>query len=622
MYNLPQSIDTYEPQFIRIVTARSNHPEWSDSPTPSCIYIPHTRFLAMNNTLKNRPVADDVIDGIVDYVNRELDIISDDFINQNYHELNIIVGEGYVIKGRIFRVEDRQAIFDDSVGGDEMQDLTIGVCIYFNDLTDLTIAEALHFDNLRLSQTGEFILKYSKDTLSLVLSRGFLTSLGKRKGETIFLDELVPIEYLDKTREEILLAIENGENNFETRMIDDEGKLFWVSVHLKTEKKDDSNGTIAGFVKNIDNEMKERLIIEKNYREQQIALRLMSGVIYTVEFDDENNPKFIQTPEADSFGIQWEKLESDSSFNTNPFYMMIDPRDRVQAIEEFKKIKNGEPLDIQFRIVISDDGEVRNVHNYVIPTFNHEGKVTGATGGFIDVTELVAKQSYEELLSKISMLVHDLKNPLQVIIFAVATLKKHIDKFTFEQKTEQLQWIRDSVDGMNKSIEGMLMIAKAEQEDSKEYLSIRELIPRCFEEAQVLDRHVEINFRGTRDIIFTNTLLITHAFVNLITNADKYSPKETNIEIYIVENPNFIEVSIRDYGIGIPTEDQKAIFKEFKRASNVGKINGSGVGLVSVFRTIKNMGPGYDMSFTSSGVDGEGCEFKIIIPTQPAPVEP
>lgn len=75
---------------------------------------------------------------------------------------------------------------------------------------------------------------------------------------------------------------------------------------------------------------------------------------------------------------------------------------------------------------------------------------------------------------------------------------------------------------------------------------------------------------------------------NLIANAIKYSPENSTIDMkfFVNDTDNFLHFSIKDHGIGIPTEDQAGIFNR-KRASNTGEIPGTGYGLFRASNYVK-----------------------------------
>ena len=72
---------------------------------------------------------------------------------------------------------------------------------------------------------------------------------------------------------------------------------------------------------------------------------------------------------------------------------------------------------------------------------------------------------------------------------------------------------------------------------------------------------------------------IKHIIVNLLSNALKYSEKDTPIEISINKDKTGVKFSFRDYGIGISKKDFKHLFEPFHRGVNVGEVSGTGLGL-------------------------------------------
>ncbi|NCX96697.1 MAG: ATP-binding protein, partial [Chitinophagia bacterium] len=81
--------------------------------------------------------------------------------------------------------------------------------------------------------------------------------------------------------------------------------------------------------------------------------------------------------------------------------------------------------------------------------------------------------------------------------------------------------------------------------------------------------------------------LIRHAIVNLLNNAFKYSPGKPSPEFSISSVDNTTILEIKDYGIGIPEAEMDKLYDSFFRASNVGAISGTGIGLMVVDYSIK-----------------------------------
>ena len=106
----------------------------------------------------------------------------------------------------------------------------------------------------------------------------------------------------------------------------------------------------------------------------------------------------------------------------------------------------------------------------------------------------------------------------------------------------------------------------------------------------------------------TDRNILKNILFNLISNAIKYS--ELTIDISAKNIDDHIEISIQDHGIGIPAEDQKHLFTRFFRATNVGNIQGTGLGLNIVKRYCELLSA--DINVQS--IYGEGTTVLIKIP--------
>jgi len=97
---------------------------------------------------------------------------------------------------------------------------------------------------------------------------------------------------------------------------------------------------------------------------------------------------------------------------------------------------------------------------------------------------------------------------------------------------------------------------------------------------------------------------------NLIYNAIKYSPENTQIELQVKKQGEFILFIIIDEGIGIPKKDQKFIFNRYFRAENVLNTQGTGIGLNIVKTHLENLGG----SITFESEENKGSTFIVKLP--------
>ena len=100
--------------------------------------------------------------------------------------------------------------------------------------------------------------------------------------------------------------------------------------------------------------------------------------------------------------------------------------------------------------------------------------------------------------------------------------------------------------------------------------------------------------------------------LNLLSNAIKFTPENRNIYVNIFEHDNFLDIHIKDEGLGIESKDMKNIFKRFMQSdkSLARKNEGSGIGL-SIVKSIIDLHNGHISVESEVNV---GSTFKIILP--------
>ena len=111
-------------------------------------------------------------------------------------------------------------------------------------------------------------------------------------------------------------------------------------------------------------------------------------------------------------------------------------------------------------------------------------------------------------------------------------------------------------------------------------------------------------------LTYTDSSLLKHVLINLISNAIKFSPDNARITISCkVDNEN-TTLKITDQGMGIPMADQIHLFERFFRATNATNIQGTGLGLHIVGRYIEIL----NGSISYESELEKGSIFKIVLP--------
>ena len=124
----------------------------------------------------------------------------------------------------------------------------------------------------------------------------------------------------------------------------------------------------------------------------------------------------------------------------------------------------------------------------------------------------------------------------------------------------------------------------------------------------VATRH--LNFPSLN--LLSDKKLLRQIFINLISNAVKYTPADKNVYISFEEQPELIILRVEDEGIGIPEEDFSTLFEPFMRSKNIGKIKGTGLGLPILKRAVELLGGRIDFASKLN----IGSTFNVYLPIQ------
>ncbi|MCJ7700837.1 MAG: hybrid sensor histidine kinase/response regulator [Anaerolineales bacterium] len=142
--------------------------------------------------------------------------------------------------------------------------------------------------------------------------------------------------------------------------------------------------------------------------------------------------------------------------------------------------------------------------------------------------------------------------------------------------------------------------------------SLRSVLEICQEQIAEKKINLQIEIDSTIPAIMAAPKQIKSLWLNLVSNAIKYTPENGYINIKLDAEPDHISAEISDTGIGIPDEDQQRLFTEFFRAKNAKalEIPGTGLGLAIVKRILD----GLNGEIEVDSLIGKGSIFRFIIP--------
>lgn len=224
-------------------------------------------------------------------------------------------------------------------------------------------------------------------------------------------------------------------------------------------------------------------------------------------------------------------------------------------------------------------------------------------------------RAYEKILeldqfkeSMTGMIVHDLKNPLNAII---GLSKSKADVYA-------TQSIHQSGRQMLNLVSNILDVYKFESTEMtlnlKDY-PLQEIIQSAMQQVHYLssEKDIRLHYNSTSSLATTADFeLIERVIVNLLTNAIKYSPSASEINITAIAKDEWIQLSIADQGLGIPEEKIPLVFEKFKQADarKSGAVRSTGLGLTFCKMAIEAHGG----TIQAHSIENKGSTFTFSIP--------
>lgn len=226
---------------------------------------------------------------------------------------------------------------------------------------------------------------------------------------------------------------------------------------------------------------------------------------------------------------------------------------------------------------------------------------------------LAKEKELNELKSRfVSVASHEFRTPLSTVLSSIYLLQKYTETEDQPKREKHIQRIISSVNLLTEILNDFLNVGKIEEGKIEVRLSEFDIRANLEETIKELETNCKkgqhINYQHTgNSVVYLDPKMLKHISINLITNAIKFSPEDTEISVKSMVSGNNIDISFKDSGIGISKEEQAHLFERFFRAANAVNIQGTGLGLHIVSKYVELMKG--NISFTSE--PGKGTEFII-----------
>jgi PAS domain S-box-containing protein len=220
-----------------------------------------------------------------------------------------------------------------------------------------------------------------------------------------------------------------------------------------------------------------------------------------------------------------------------------------------------------------------------------------------------------ELKSRfVSMASHEFRTPLTTMLSSLSLVTLYGEQNDKKNQDKHVAKIKNSINNLTDILNDFLSVSKLEEgklENMPEEMNLCAFVAETVGEMQQLAStnnitHTHIGKENaTLDKRFLKNILF-----NLISNAIKFSPEGTDIQVRSEVSNLTVKIVVTDQGIGISKEDQKNLFERFFRGHNATHIQGTGLGLNIVARYAELMNG--SIGFNSE--ENKGSTFTVILP--------
>ena len=237
----------------------------------------------------------------------------------------------------------------------------------------------------------------------------------------------------------------------------------------------------------------------------------------------------------------------------------------------------------------------------------------------INDTLLEAKKTAENASKQKSQFLanmsHEIRTPLNPIIGFISLRN---EKESDPEKLKYHQTIKNSSDSLLQIISDILDLTKIENKmmdvqpinfnPYEELITVAELF-----QIKAAEKGIKMNISFNAKIpqnLYSDALKIKQIFCNLLSNAIKFTPENSKIKSVVCYSNGKLNITVKDYGIGIPKEQHESIFNSFYQIDGTtSKYGGTGLGL-SISRKLAKM---LDGELTVKSEEGKGSKFRLSI---------
>jgi two-component system phosphate regulon sensor histidine kinase PhoR len=251
-----------------------------------------------------------------------------------------------------------------------------------------------------------------------------------------------------------------------------------------------------------------------------------------------------------------------------------------------------------------------------VPFQNRSGEILGSVTIIDDITHL---RKLDEMKSAfVNMVAHEIRGPLSTVLSQIKILTDGLAGEIGAKQADILGKISRKVGGLVELTNELLDLSRIEAGlivQDKQKLKLMDILESLvgFMQARAKEKNISLTLKkATLPLINADGKSMEEVFSNLIINAINYTPEGGKITLAGEVNGDFVDISIRDTGYGIPPDELPRIFERFYRVKNdkTRNIVGTGLGLPIV----KSIVEAHNGTIKAESKEGGGSTFSVRLP--------
>jgi signal transduction histidine kinase len=255
---------------------------------------------------------------------------------------------------------------------------------------------------------------------------------------------------------------------------------------------------------------------------------------------------------------------------------------------------------------------------------DHALEFTGAvwTADVVTVRDITRFREVERAKADfVAAVSHELRTPITPIKGYVELLRVKGESMAEELRQDVLRTVAERTDHMARLIEDLLLVSRISSEGPGAVvlglqLESTDLVEATRKAAADFLRdpasRLDLELPGAPLEVDADPLRLSQVLVNLLSNAHKYSPPESLVQLRLWREEGWAKVAVADHGHGIPAEELERIFDKFHRIQDpmTMAVGGTGLGLYIARELARAMGGEVEVSSTPQ----RGSTFVVRIP--------